>query len=186
MLETLPVKGRAPLTGYSRSAFMPHGWADPDRNGCDARRDALARQAVIATTAGPHHCVLAATVHDPYSDTDLPSTRIDIDHVVALGDAWQTGAFDERAWTAARREQFANDPANLLAVSASLNRGKGDRNAASWLPPTRAYRCAYVARQITIKLRYGLWVTPPERDTMAAVLTTCPEQTVVARLGLRY
>ncbi len=94
-------------------------------------------------------------------------------HVVALGDAWTTGA---ATWTAAKREQLANDPLNLPAVSASLNRAKGDRDAASWLPPVKAYRCAYVARQVAVKAHYGLWVTSAEHDAIARVLTTCPDE----------
>ncbi len=118
-LASLPVKGRAPMTGYTRAAFLPHGWEDPDGNGCDSRRDALARQAVgQPVLAGPHHCVLTATIADPYSGTNLPSTKVDTDHRVALFDAWQSGA---DRWTQARREEFANDPLELVAVSASLN-----------------------------------------------------------------
>jgi hypothetical protein len=172
-LDQLPVKGRAPKTGYSRKQFGS-GWADPDGNGCDARRDVLARQAVgVPERRGKAACVFVATVRDPYTGTDIPSTDADIDHVVALGDAWVTGA---QQISAAQREALANDPLNLLAVTSSVNRQKGDSDAATWLPPLKAARCSYVARQVAVKTAYGLWVTPPEHDAMARVLGTCPAE----------
>lgn len=175
VLAQLPVKGRAAKTGYARSQFG-HGWKDPDGNGCDARRDVLARQAVgTPVRAGAHHCVLSAIILDPYTGNQIPSSGADIDHVVALGDAWQKGA---QQISAARREALANDPLNLLAVTASVNRSKGDSDSASWLPPVKAYRCSYVARQVAVKARYRLWVTAAEHDAIAGVLATCPGQPV--------
>jgi hypothetical protein len=161
------------MAGYSRAVFLPHGWADPDGNGCDARRDTLARQAVPGTEvrAGVHHCVLTATIVDPYSGAQVPSTRADTDHVVALGDAWRTGA---QRLPAERRTALANDPANLVATSAHLNRQKGDLAADAWLPPAQGFRCEYVARQVAVKHRYELWVTQAEHDAMARVLSACP------------
>ena len=96
-----------------------------------------------------------------------------IDHVVALSDAWQKGA---QSMDRDRRIAFANDPLNLLAVDASMNRQKGDGDAATWLPPNKAFRCAYVARQIAVKRRYGAWVTQAEHDAIARVLSRCPGQ----------
>ena len=101
------------------------------------------------------------------------STLVQIDHVVALGDAWQKGA---QSWTLARRTALANDPLELLAVGGAVNGAKSDGDAATWLPPRRAYRCDYVARQIAVKAKYGLWVTSAEKDAMARVLATCPAQ----------
>ena len=86
-------------------------------------------------------------------------------------DAWQKGAAQ---WPAGKRLAFANDPLNLLAVDAGTNRSKGDGDAATWLPPNKSYRCAYVARQVAVKAKYGLWVTAAERDAMVRVLSTCP------------
>jgi uncharacterized protein DUF1524 len=100
-------------------------------------------------------------------------SEVDIDHVVALGDAWQTGA---ATWVFGRRLAFANDPLKLLAVAASANRAKGDADAASWLPANTAYRCAYVARQVAVKAEYRLWVTAAERAAIGRVLTSCPAQ----------
>jgi hypothetical protein len=96
---------------------------------------------------------------------------VQIDHVVALSNAWQTGA---QGWPAARREQFANDPLNLLAVDGRLNQQKGDGDAATWVPPARGFRCAYASRQATVKARYRLWVTRAERDALRRLLARCP------------
>ena len=95
-----------------------------------------------------------------------------IDHVVALSDAWQKGA---QQLTEAQRLSFANDPLNLLAVDGPANQQKSDGDAATWLPPNKSYRCDYVARQISVKSSYGLWVTRAEHDAMARVLGDCPD-----------
>ena len=181
VLATLPVKGRAPMTGYDRDQFGP-AWADVDHNGCDTRNDVLARDLTGETfTAGTHDCVVTAgTLADPYTGTSISFVRgdgssVDIDHVVALGDAWQTGA---GGWDDARRTALANDPLNLLAVDYSANRQKGDADAASWLPGNSGYRCQYVARQVAVKAAYGLWVTTAERDAISRVLSGCPDQPV--------
>jgi hypothetical protein len=178
-LAAVPVKGRAPKTGYSRDQFGP-AWADVDRNGCDTRNDILARDLVgDVVKPGTHGCVvLSGTLAEPYSGRTIhfqrgqaTSSAVQIDHVVALSDAWQKGA---QSWSADRRTAFANDPLNLLAVDGPLNEAKGDGDAATWLPPNRAYRCAYVARQVAVKLDYGLWMTQAEKNAVAAVLATCP------------
>lgn len=176
-LAALPVKGRAPTTGYDRSAFG-QAWADVDRNGCDTRNDVLARDLTGATfKPGTNDCVvLAGTLDDPYSGEvrrfarGERSAAVQIDHVVALSDAWQKGA---QQWTAETREAFANDPANLLAVDGPLNQEKGAGDAATWLPPSTGYRCVYVLRQVRVKAAYGLWVTAAERDAMRRQLDRC-------------
>jgi hypothetical protein len=156
------------MTGYSREKF-PH-WIDADRDGCDTRSEIVERDAVAGTAVrNKRGCVVGAAVNDPYSGTRItedpgPKTSVDIDHVVALGDAWKSGA---AYWTDAKRRDFANDPMNLLAVSASQNRQKSDSNAASWLPANKAFRCEYVSRQVSVKKKYHLSVTPAERDAIA-------------------
>lgn len=184
-LAHLSVKGRAPLTGYSREAFGT-AWYDANGNGCDTRDDVLRRQLTQVRSAGCE--VLSGTIVDPYTGARIRFARdgtlsqeLDIDHVVALGDAWQSGA---AYWPFRKRVAFANDPTNLLAVDASENRQKGDSNAASWLPPNKAYRCAYVARQITVKQGYGLWVTAAEKAAMARVLAACPGQRLAGAVHL--
>jgi hypothetical protein len=181
VLATLVVKGRAPKTGYSREQFGP-AWADVDRNGCDTRDDVLNRDlADKQWRPGTHGCVVVAgRLVDPYTGRPLVFAKADaqavqIDHVVSLSDAWQKGA---ARWDAIRRRAFANDPLNLLAVDGSVNAQKGDGDTATWLPPRKAYRCAFVARQVAVKARWRLWVTSAEREAMARVLSRCPRQYV--------
>jgi hypothetical protein len=124
--------------------------------------------------------VVAGLLADPYTGKRIQfsksaAARVQIDHVVALSDGWQTGA---QSWTAATREQFANDPLELLAVDGQANQDKGDGDAATWLPPNKSFRCSYVSRQVAVKLRYHLWVTAAERTAMAHVLQKCPGQTL--------
>jgi hypothetical protein len=179
IIETLAVKGRAAKTGYDRSSFSH--WRDPDRNGCDARNDILRRDLNnLVIKSDSNGCkVLGGVLADPYSGKNIDfvfgASLVDIDHVVALSNAWQTGAFQ---FTSEIRLQFANDPLNLLAVSASLNRQKGDGDAATWLPPTKSYRCQYVARQIAVKKKYGLWLTKPEKVAMSTLLAKCPKEEI--------
>jgi hypothetical protein len=174
------VKGRAARTGYARDEFG-QAWLDTNRNGCDTRNDILVRDLTNLTIAsGTRGCrVEAGTLADPYTGTLIPYVRgndaVDIDHVVALSNAWQTGAF---AWDIRKRAAFANDPLNLLAVDSGTNRQKGDADTATWLPPNKSYRCAYAARQISVKAKYQLWVTPPEKDAAARILANCPDEPV--------
>src|SRR3954467_2407857 len=180
-LAAVEVKGRAPRTGYDRDNFGS-GWVDTDRNGCDTRNDVLARDLSNETfKPGTRNCVvLTGTLADPYSGRSIAFQRgqgtsddVQIDHVVALSDAWQKGA---QGLSAAQRTAFANDPLNLLAVDGPLNMQKGDGDAATWLPPTRGYRCAYVARQVAVKVSYGLWMTQAEKNAIATVLASCPNE----------
>ncbi|WP_338495696.1 HNH endonuclease family protein [Streptomyces sp. SJL17-4] len=176
-VETLTVKGRAPKTGYEREKFG-RAWADVDGNGCGTRDDILKRDLTgVRFTDGRCKIASGTLTDDPYTGTTVRFVRgrskVDIDHVVALSDAWQKGA---GKWDGETRRRFANDPLNLLAVDASTNRRKSDGDAATWLPPNKAYRCTYVARQIAVKKKYGVWVTGGERDAMRRVLTTCPQQ----------
>lgn len=177
-LENLAVKGRAPKTGYERAQFG-QTWADVNRNGCDTRNDILQRDLTNLTfRTGTRNCVIeSGTLVDPYSGVVIDfvkgnktSTLVQIDHVVSLSNAWQTGAFK---LTIEKRTQFANDPDNLLAVQGRLNSQKGDGDAATWLPPLKSYRCTYVAKQISIKAKYGLWVTSPEKAAMKSILNKC-------------
>jgi len=183
VLNTLMVKGRAPKTGYTRAQFGPT-WKDVDGNGCDTRNDILKRDLTgIVFTSGS--CVVASgMLNDPYSGTVISfergvatSSDVQIDHVVALSDAWQKGAF---AWTVAKRTNLANDPLELLAVDGPLNGQKSDGDAATWLPPNKSYRCSFVARQVAVKSKYGLWVTQAEKDAIARILATCPTALIPA------
>jgi hypothetical protein len=181
LLETLPVKGRAPKTGYSRSQFGP-AWSDVNRNGCDTRNDILKRDLTgIVYRAKTRECVVESGVlQDRYSGEtinfvrgNITSMEVQIDHVVSLSNAWQTGAFK---LSTAQRTALANDPLNLFAVKGRLNSQKGDGDAATWLPPLKSYRCSYVSQQIAVKAKYSLWVTAPEKSAILGILAKCPNQ----------
>jgi hypothetical protein len=175
--ESLTVKGRAPRTGYDRDRFGSP-WADTDSNSCDTRDDILKRD-LKEVKFKDGDCTVASGVldPDPYTGEDVTFVRgrsqVDIDHLVALSDAWQKGA---QQWDASKRIALANDPLNLLAVDAGPNRSKGDGDTATWLPPDKSYRCTYVAAQVAVKKKYGLWVTSAEKAAMKRVLSTCPGQ----------
>ena len=183
VLETLPVKGRAPKTGYSRAAFG-QSWADVDRNGCDTRNDILKRDMTsIVFKPKTRNCVvLSGILTDRYSGEmidfvrgNVSSMEVQIDHVVSLSNSWQTGAFK---LSIAQRTALANDPLNLFAVKGRLNLQKSDGDAATWVPPMKSFRCAYVAQQIAVKAKYELWVVAPEKAAMSAILAQCPTQQV--------
>lgn len=181
-LQKLPVKGRAPKTGYSRQQFGD-GWnIRPD--GCSTREIILARDLKSPTyLAGCR--VASGTLLDPYSGKTVQfqrgpatSAKVQIDHVVALSDAWQKGA---QALPFLRREQFANDSLNLLAVDGAANQQKSDGDAATWLPPNKLFRCQYVARQVAVKQKYLLWLTSAEKEAMTRVLASCPQEKLPMR-----
>ena len=142
----------------------------------------LARDLTETTFVSPSCKVASGTLLDPYSGKTVLFNRgsetsddVQIDHVVALSDAWQKGA---QLLTYQQRVAFANDPLELLAVDGALNQQKADGDAATWLPPNKAYRCAYVARQIAVKKKYSLWMTRSEYDAIASILSTCPNQMI--------
>lgn len=184
-LDALPIKGRAPKTGYDRAQFGP-AWSDDvtvadGHNGCDTRNDILRRDLVdIELKPGTNDCVvLSGTLNDPYTGTTIAFQRgrgtsraVQIDHIVALSDAWQKGA---QQWDETTRRNFANDPLNLQATAGAINEQKGDGDAATWLPPNKSYRCDYVSRIVDVKATYGLWVTQAEHDAITRILTAgCP------------
>lgn len=176
-VDQLDVKGRAPKTGYSRERFGS-AWADTDSNSCDTRDDILKRDLKeVKFSGGKCKVTFGVLEPDPYSGKTVTYRRgrslVDIDHVVALSDAWQKGA---KYWDSSKRIALANDPLNLIAVDASTNRGKGDGDTASWVPPQKKYRCTYVAAQVAVKKKYDLWVTSAEKSAMKKILTSCPAQ----------
>jgi Excalibur calcium-binding domain/Protein of unknown function (DUF1524) len=163
---------------YDRSEFG-QAWADVDRNGCDQRNDVLRRDMVkLHTRPGTNGCVLlrgvlkddkfnyaARKVHFQRGDGE-----IEIDHVVSLRNAWDAGAYD---WGADRREKFANDLMNLEAIDSESNQEKDDQPFDDWWPDDLDDECWFAARQITIKKRYSLTVTPAEREALQEALTSC-------------
>ena len=179
----LPVRGRAPKTGYSRAEFGS-AWTDDvsvefGHNGCDTRNDILRRDlSEVVVKPGTRDCVvLSGVLIGPYSGQRIDfvrgrrsSSEVQIDHVVALSDAWQKGA---QQLPPDRRVDLANDPLNLLAVSGSENQSKSDGDAATWLPPLRDSWCGYVSRQVLVKHRYQLWVTEAEHAAIDRILSGC-------------
>ncbi len=194
VLARIPVKGRAPKTGYSRDQYG-QTWTDDvavggGHNGCDQRSDVLRRDLLdMVLKLNTQGCVPASgTLHDPYTDQMIAfvrgqttSSEVQIDHLVALSNAWQTGA---QQLTAAQRQNLAGDPLELLAVAGAANLSKGDGDTATWLPSNKAFRCPYVARQIAVKAKYGLWVTAAERAAMQQVLSVCPTEPLPDETGL--
>ena len=181
IIQAQVTKGRAAKTGYTRAQFGSD-WADVDRNGCDTRNDILKRDLknVVFKEKTNSCTVLSGTLLDPFSGETInfvqgvkTSSEVQIDHTVALSNAWQTGAFK---LTSEQRKALANDPLNLLAVKGKLNSQKGDGDAATWLPPLKSFRCEYVSRQIAVKLKYKLWFTAPEKEAMIRILKSCPEK----------
>ena len=180
LLTKLSVKGRASKTGYDRDLFSD-GWGDIGE--CDARNYILRRDLKFITWRSSPRCTVATGIlNDPYTAKKIyfvrgvgTSNDVQIDHVVAVSDAWQKGA---QKLSSSKRYSFYNDPLNLLAVDGLTNQRKSDSDAASWLPPNRKYWCSYVARQIAVKHKYKLWVTSAEKGSMSRVLKTCPNQLV--------
>jgi len=180
-LKQLEVRGWDRTSDFKRSQFGK-AWSDDvdvefGRNGCNTRDDILRRDLQNLVVRRGTCYAQSGTLLDPYSGVTIDFVRspdtskaIEIDHVVALADAWYKGA---RSWDPQRRLDFANDPRNLLAVSPKANFDKAFRDAASWLPPNEAFRCDFVARQIEVKAAYGLWLSAKERKAMDAVLARC-------------
>jgi len=175
-LDALPVKGKSPLTSYDREAKFGTAWTDVDDNGCDTRNDILQRDLSSIVTEGTCK-VMTGVLVSPYTRETISfkrgndtSAEVQIDHVVALANAWQTGAAqlsqDERV-------ALANDPLNLFAVDGRSNSQKGAGDAATWLPASKPFRCIYVEHQVAVKEKYELWVTPAEHDAIERVLEGC-------------
>ncbi|WP_349898378.1 HNH endonuclease family protein [Parafrigoribacterium soli] len=188
LLATLPVKGKSPLTGYDRTGMFGHAWLDVDHNGCDTRNDILQRDFASTVKSGPCK-VMSGVLVSPYTGATINFVRgnttsqaVQIDHVVALANAWQTGA---QQLSQQQREELANDPVNLFAVDGRSNSQKGAGDTATWLPSAKSFRCTYVAHQISVKAKYGLWVTSAEHDAMSRILSGCPNEPAVASALVR-
>ncbi|MFS0884927.1 HNH endonuclease family protein [Aeromicrobium sp. 179-A 4D2 NHS] len=179
--KKLTVKGRAPKTGYKRELFGS-AWTDNNtakwgKNGCDTRNDILKRDLTKVTYKDAKKCAVATgTLADKYTGKTIhfvrgpKSSAVQIDHIIPLSDAWQKGA---QSWDTTKRTKFANDPINLMASDGPTNGAKGDKDAATWLPPNKGFRCEYIAKQVTVKKTYGVWVTKAEQDAMVKILNGC-------------
>lgn len=177
-LAKLPVKPALSTDNYERSAFGGASWNS--WKACNTRQKILNRDIKDKKIATNDCTVESGYLDDPYTgkrivikDKSTMTKAIQIDHVVALANAWQTGAQD---LSENQRDQLANDDLELLAVDADANQEKSSSDAGQWLPSNRTFRCEYVARQIAVKLKYSLWVTANEKSAMDKVLSTCPNQ----------
>jgi hypothetical protein len=177
---TLPLDSATPTTAETTAALMqppPYdrdrfgsGWIDADGDGCDTRDEVLSRDA-LGATVGADGCVDHVVIIDPYTGQRVDGrAEIDIDHVVALGDAWRSGAY---AWTDDAREAFANDEVNLLATSDDVNRAKSDRGPDRWRPPDRGGWCNYAHLYGEVKRTYQLAVTGAQTAALAELSTGC-------------
>lgn len=175
VLDGLKVKGER-SQGYDRELFRH--WIDADKDGCDAREEVLLAESQVQPARGPGCSVRGRwfSAYDAVLTTD-PST-FDVDHVVALAEAWASGA---RRWDARTREAFANDlgyAGSLIAVSASSNRAKSDSDPAEWLPPVRSYWCTYATTWIAVKYRWRLAVDRAERSALKVLITSCGDPVI--------
>lgn len=181
ILQTLAVREDSRSAGGYNRGLFGFRQTDDDGNGCDIREDVLARDLKDIKYKYAGSCkVSSGVLNDPYTGTVIyfrrgtkTSAAVQIDHVVALHNAWDSGASQ---WPSAKKYKFANDPYNLLAVEGQANQEKGDASADAWLPTNKGFRCEYVARQIGVKAKYSLTVTQAEKDVMMGTLRSCPAQ----------
>lgn len=179
LLATIPAVDEAQSAlPYSRDAYGQR-WADIDRNGCDTRNDILRRDLVdVGLKPGTNDCVvLTGTLHDAYTGQDITFQRgqgtselVQIDHLWSLSGSWDAGA---DLWTADKREQFANDPANLEAVDGPSNSAKGDSGPSQWLPANADYLCTYAARLTFVASKYQLPLFAEDRLSITHILERC-------------
>ena len=179
VLESLAVQEKDHSQKYYRKLFYD-SWGT-DEHGCSMREVILNRDLKDTVLKGCK--VQTGTLDDPYTGQVVnfkrgqgTSEEVQIDHVVALSNAWATGAYK---LDAEKRYKLSQDPLNLLAVEGQANQDKSDASADSWLPSNQAFQCQYVARQISIKYKYHLWVTPSEKSAMQKVLALCPDEPTV-------
>ncbi|MGA9489551.1 MAG: HNH endonuclease family protein [Mycobacterium sp.] len=170
---------------YRRAAFGDAWTDDTDapggHNGCDTRDDILNRDLTDKTYVFTKHCpdaVETGTLHDPYTSAVIDFHRgakigeaVQIDHIVPLALAWDLGAYD---WPAAQRVRFANDPANLLAVSGQANEDKSDSQPGLWMPPNTAFHCQYAMQFIAVTRGYGLPVDVVSSSVLRQAAASCP------------
>ena len=167
-------------TGYLRTLFIH--WIDADQDGCSTRNEVLIAESRTTARRGTG-CFVTGSWRSAYDGvTTTTASRFDIDHVVALKEAWDSGAWD---WTSARRKSYANDLGDwrsLRAVSAASNRSKSEKDPAQWLPPLASFRCTYVTEWVVVKVRWRLRVDALERAALKRLLTACPARTVTVAI----
>ena len=186
LLSQLPVQAPADGSTYEREEQFYSSW--PSIEGCSLRQRIIKRDFAAATLDDDNCTVIAGNFVDPYSSQEFDFTQkseissgVQSDHVVALSNAWQTGA---QNLSDDERYDLATDPLNLVAAGSEANQDKSDGDASEWLPANVAFRCDYVARQISVKYKYHLWLTSAEHDAMSEVLSSCPYQAAIGTAAL--
>jgi hypothetical protein len=169
------------LDGYERDLF-PH-WTDDDGDGCNTRYEVLLAEAVVAPTIVEGCDLFGGSWLSPYDGVAIDgAVNVQIDHLVALAEAWYSGA---HAWTTPRRERFANDLGvswALVAVSPEVNEAKAESDPAEWLPPDASAQCPYLSAWIGVKLRWSLAVDAREKRALDALVPHCPDLRVAVPL----
>ncbi|MEU1404698.1 HNH endonuclease family protein [Streptomyces sp. NPDC005728] len=165
--------------GYQRTSFKHWNAGRNPTDGCNTRAEVLLAEAVDPPQILPG-CKLSGGRWWSYYDSKWITSAgaLDVDHMVPLAEAWDSGASQ---WTAERREAYANDldvPTSLVAVSAASNRSKADQDPAEWLPPTVEVECRYVSEWVATKLRWGLTADAVEREALNQLAEACPGTTV--------
>jgi len=171
LLANLVIEPEWP-SGYSRDLFRH--WVDADGDGCNTRREVLILESTEPVTIGANCSVSGKwlSLYDLVETTDASS--FDIDHMVPLKEAWDSGA---HAWDSGTRRAFANDLGfehTLIAVTASSNRSKGEKDPADWLPPNRSYHCDYAYKWMATKYRWSLSIDQAEALSLGGLVASCP------------
>lgn len=175
-LQELKVAPEVQRVGYLRSDFKH--WVDHDKNGCDTRREVLFQESQLKSSSCSEYKGSWLSIYDNQTITD--PTKLDIDHVVALAEAWDSGA---NLWTKQQRQDFANDltsPYSLVAVSASSNRKKSDKDFSDYQASTKTGRCFLAESVIITKWRWSLTIDERERKSLLSAINSCPKNTPVA------
>ncbi|MEE4493593.1 HNH endonuclease family protein [Streptomyces sp. BE230] len=175
-IQRLPLAAES-REGYERTKFKH--WVDADKDSCNTRAEVLISESRVPATVETGCKVTAGEWYSYYDGVTVAAPGgLDIDHMVPLAEAWDSGASQ---WTAARREAYANDltaERSLVAVTAKTNRSKSDQDPSTWLPPLADARCTYAADWVSTKLRWGLTVDKPEADALTELASDCGQQPI--------
>lgn len=167
LVDQLTVAPEGSGAGYDRDLF--DHWIDVDHDGCHTRCEVLEAEKRYDLPGLPQGGWLS--IYDGYSTDD--ASELDVDHVVALSEAWRSGA---DRWDANRRRAFANDldePDALIAVTASTNRSKSDRDPASWQPPNSGAWCQFGLGWVRVKIKWELTADDAEVRALRNILRGC-------------
>lgn len=159
---------------YKRSLYKH--WVDADGNCRNTRQEVLIAESAVPVDLDARGCtVLTGQWNDPYTAKVFTNPKkLDIDHFIPLKEVHRSGG---SRWGAARRQAYANDldsTNTLIAVDASANRAKGDKDPAKWMPRNAAFHCDYVRIWVDVKERWRLTMDAAEKTKIQSVLTDCP------------